>query len=161
MILEQERKARENKLLLPTSILNQRKIPRLLGLFQSLAMMSEGDRHCEPLKGTKLFRNKAFLSVMSISLFLGISSQLVAVPKNVILIRHAEKTPGENQLNLKGFERASALPYYFSHTSLYNNPPISHIFASGLQTINGSVRPLQTCSSIANYYNLPSSNDTL
>lgn len=83
------------------------------------------------------------------------SSQVVATPKNVIIIRHAEKIPGENHLDLKGFERAAALAYYFSGNPIYNNPPITHIFAAGLQSADSSLRPIQTCTPIANHYKLP------
>src|SRR5439155_765017 len=72
-----------------------------------------------------------------------------------ILIRHAEKIPGENHLDLKGFERASALAFYFSGTPLYNSPPITYIFAAGLSETDSSVRPIQTCTPIANHYKLP------
>jgi len=65
-----------------------------------------------------------------IFLFFGIFSQAIAVPKKVIIIRHGEKKPNEDHLNLKGFERAGALPHYFSGIALYNTPHISHIFAT-------------------------------
>ena len=95
---------------------------------------------------------KAFL--WAFSLFLG-TSEIAATPKRVILIRHAEKVPKEKHLNLKGFERAAALPYYFSFTPFYNNPPISYIFAAALENPDASLRPIQTCMPIANHYNLP------
>ena len=90
-----------------------------------------------------------------LSLLFGLSSQIAAVPKNVILIRHAEKIPKENHLDLKGFERSAALPYYFSYTPLYNHPPISHVFAAALEESDASVRPIQTCTPLANHYKLP------
>jgi hypothetical protein len=82
-------------------------------------------------------------------------SQAMSIPEKVILIRHSEKIPKGNQLDLQGFERAQALPYYFAHTPLYNNPPITHIFAAGLKSAGTSVRSIQTCSPIANFYKLP------
>ncbi|MBY0293352.1 MAG: hypothetical protein K2W92_08720 [Alphaproteobacteria bacterium] len=87
--------------------------------------------------------------------FCGIISQAMSVPEKVILIRHSEKIPNGNQLDLRGLERAQVLPYYFAHTPLYNTPPITHIFAAGLKSAGASVRPIQTCSPIANFYNLP------
>lgn len=92
---------------------------------------------------------------LALSLLFGVSSQITAVPKNVILIRHAEKIPEENHLALKGFERAAALPYYFSYSPVYNNPPISHIFAAASEGSDTALRPIQTCRPIANYYKLP------
>lgn len=82
-------------------------------------------------------------------------STLNATPKKVILIRHAEKNPGENHLNLKGYERAGALPYYFSGTPLYKDPAPTHIFAAALHETDSSVRPIQTCTPIANHFNVP------
>jgi hypothetical protein len=94
-------------------------------------------------------------------IFLGISiifatlSFVWATPKNVIIIRHAEKIQGGNNLNLRGYERAAALAYYFSGTPLYNDPAPTHIFASALSEPDSSVRPIQTCTPIANHYNVP------
>jgi len=78
-----------------------------------------------------------------------------ATPKNVIIIRHAEKIQGSNRLNLQGFERAAALAYYFSGNPIYNNPPPTHIFATALEEADSSVRPIQTCTPIANHYDVP------
>ncbi|MBS0271625.1 MAG: histidine phosphatase family protein [Proteobacteria bacterium] len=82
-------------------------------------------------------------------------SKVDAIPRTVILIRHGEKVPDENYLSVKGLERAGALPYYFSNTSLYNNPPITYIFAAGQETPTSSVRPIQTCKPTADFYKLP------
>ncbi|HUX79715.1 MAG TPA: hypothetical protein VMW10_08250 [Alphaproteobacteria bacterium] len=97
--------------------------------------------------------------LLVLSLLIGASVEIAAVPKNVILIRHAEKVPGEKHLDLHGLERAAALPYYLSYTPLYNNPPITHIFAAGLDGDNASQRPIQTCTPIANHYKLPLNTD--
>jgi len=98
-------------------------------------------------------RKKTFALVMGI--YYGLSSLAYAEPKNVIIIRHAEKIPKENHIDLKGFERASALPYYFSNTPIYNNPPITHIFAPALTEADASIRPIQTCTPTSNYYKIP------
>ena len=92
------------------------------------------------------------------SLFIAFLATIIpsfAMPKKVILIRHAEKIPGENHLDLKGFERAEALPFYFENTPMYSEPPITYIFATGLNQADSSLRPIQTCSPTANRYNLP------
>lgn len=96
---------------------------------------------------------KKILLTMSIS-FATLSS-VWATPKNVIIIRHAEKIPGESHLNLRGHERAAALAHYFSGTPLYNDPAPTHIFAAALSAPDASIRPIQTCTPIANHYNLP------
>lgn len=101
------------------------------------------------------------MNIRHLSLFLSFLfftlSYAVAKPKNIIIIRHAEKVPGKDYLDLKGFERASSLGHYFSGTSLYNNPPISHIFAAAPK--QNSIRPVQTCTPIAHHYNLPLHTD--
>ena len=84
-------------------------------------------------------------------------------PKKVIITRHANKIPhlkgaileGPNELDLQGYERAAALAYYFSGTRLYNTPPITHVFATGLKNADSSVRPIETCTPTANHYHLP------
>ncbi len=90
-----------------------------------------------------------------LALLLITSIQVSAIPKAVILIRHGEKIPDENHLSVKGLERAGALPYYFFNTPLYNNPPITHIFAAGQENANSSIRPIQTCKPTADVYKLP------
>lgn len=92
--------------------------------------------------------------LLAASLLFLMATDGYATPKKVIIIRHGEKVKGGNQLNLKGYERAGALPYYFSGTPLYNDPPISHIFAPGLEEPDSSVRPIQTCTPVANHYDI-------
>lgn len=89
-----------------------------------------------------------------ISLIIGTLTNVGATPKNVIIIRHAEKIQGGNRLNLQGLERAAALAYYFSGNPLYNNPAPTHIFATALEEADSSIRPIQTCTPIANHYDL-------
>ena len=89
-----------------------------------------------------------------IYLTIGALSGTYATPKKVIIIRHAEKIQGGNNLNLRGYERAGALPFYFSGTPLYNNPAPTHIFATALAEPDSSVRTIQTCTPIANHYDL-------
>ena len=86
---------------------------------------------------------------------LGALASALATPKNVIIIRHAEKIQGGIRLNLQGLERTGALPYYFSGTPLYNNPAPTHVFATALDKPDSPVRTIQTCTPIANHYNVP------
>jgi hypothetical protein len=95
---------------------------------------------------------KIFL--IAICLIFGNFSLIFATPKKVIIIRHAEKIQGGINLNLNGYERSAALAYYFSGTPLYNDPPISHIFATALEEPDSSVRPIQTCTPVANHYKI-------
>jgi hypothetical protein len=100
-------------------------------------------------------KKKYFIS--SIALLLWSCSQVAATPTNVIIIRHAEKIPGEKHLDQKGYERAGALPYYFGATPLYNNPSIGHVFAAGVDGLDRSyesLRPIETCTPTADYLEL-------
>ncbi len=95
---------------------------------------------------------------LAVAFMLGGSFGAEAIPKNIIIIRHANKIPGESHLDLEGYERAAALPYYFAKTPLYNAPPITHIFAAGLSDLdkpNESIRPIETCTPTADYLKLP------
>ncbi len=83
-----------------------------------------------------------------------LSSNLVAHPKNVIIIRHADKVPNGFCLSLQGLERAAALSYYFSGTPFYNTPPIAHIFAAYRGPPKPYIRCKQTCQPIANHLKL-------
>ncbi|MBA3813604.1 MAG: histidine phosphatase family protein [Alphaproteobacteria bacterium] len=88
-------------------------------------------------------------------LILTVLSAASATPKKVVIIRHAEKIQGGKDLNLQGYKRAGALPYYFSGTPIYNDPAPRHIFAAALDEADSSVRPIQTCTPIANYFKVP------
>ncbi len=89
-----------------------------------------------------------------ISLIGILSSESLAIPKNVIIIRHGEKTPGSHCLALQGLERAGALAYYFSGTPFYNEPPITHVIAARATEQEKSIRPYQTCIPIASHLHL-------
>ena len=50
-----------------------------------------------------------------IIILVAISAQIVALPNQVIIIRHAEKPLIGNELSEKGFERSNALRFYFQY----------------------------------------------
>jgi hypothetical protein len=89
-----------------------------------------------------------WLSIVYLGLF---NASVWSIPKSVIIIRHAEKIPGLNHLDQKGYERAAALPYFFSGNPLYNNPEPSYVFAAGLVESDSSVRNIETCAPTANH----------
>lgn len=101
-----------------------------------------------------LLRISYVLLIFSINLIL--PKLLVGVPNNIIITRHADKVlPNGSCLSLQGLERASALPYYFSGTPLYNNPPITHVFAAYNKGKHPHIRCEQTCKPIADHLKLP------
>lgn len=73
-----------------------------------------------------------------------------AGPAQVILIRHGEKPPEGNQLDLKGRERAAALAPYFQGTKevLEFGTPVA-IYAMGLKNEHTSHRPIATVTPLA------------
>lgn len=81
-------------------------------------------------------------------------STALAKPKNIIITRHADRPLADNCLSLQGLERSAALAYYFAGTPLYNNPPISHVFAEFKGKESVSIRSIQTCASIAAHLKL-------
>lgn len=96
-------------------------------------------------------------NILSLLVFL-MPFPVLALPKNVIIVRHGEKIPGKMYLSPKGYERAAALPDYFLNTPSYNTPPIGHILATGLGDLGGpkeSIRPIETCTPTATRYKLP------
>ncbi|MEM6721924.1 MAG: hypothetical protein AAF611_21530 [Bacteroidota bacterium] len=69
-------------------------------------------------------------------------------PKEILIIRHAEKpadTSNEN-LSTKGYERAAALAYYLPDAF----GTIDHIFAAGAGPNSPSERPIETVTPLAN-----------
>lgn len=88
-------------------------------------------------------------------------SSVFAKPKNIIIIRHADRIlPNGVCLSLQGLERAAALAYYFSGTPSYNTPPITHVFAAyDAHPPHPYIRCKQTCQPIANHLNLPMNTD--
>ena len=73
------------------------------------------------------------------------ASTALAMPAQVILIRHGEKPDTGNELNQQGFERAKALPGFLLKNSVVNQfGAISAIFAMAPKDKNGSVRAIET-----------------
>lgn len=83
------------------------------------------------------------------------SLEAFSKPTQVIIIRHAEKNKTGDSLNPQGLSRAGALPYYFVYNPLYQNPPISHVFATRLKGPIELARTYQTCKPTADYLKLP------
>lgn len=99
-------------------------------------------------------RISSILIICFINLILSIHT--LAVPKKIIITRHADKVlPDGHCLSLQGLERASALAYYFSETPHYNTPPITHVFAAFSNGKHPHIRCEQTCTPLANHLNLP------
>ncbi|WP_298420622.1 hypothetical protein [uncultured Kordia sp.] len=68
-------------------------------------------------------------------------------PKEILILRHAEKpTEASNEnLSIKGYERAAALAYYMPATF----GTIDHIFAAGVGHKSHSKRPVETITPLA------------
>lgn len=83
----------------------------------------------------------------------------IAMPSQIILIRHAEKDPDSAQLvNPQGLERAAALAYYLTElTYLQNAGPIKAIFASRQADQSDRVIPrtIETAMPVAELLQLP------
>jgi hypothetical protein len=99
--------------------------------------------------------------VLILSLMMAVVSNVIAKPKNVIIIRHADRVlPFGVCLSLQGLERAAALAYYFSGTPIYNTPAITHIFAAYRnKPPQPYIRCKQTCQPLADHLKLPINTD--
>lgn len=81
------------------------------------------------------------------------SFNTTAVPKQILIVRHAEKQPQElknygelyQALTLKGYERAAALSQYFPG----NFGLIDYVFATKPNQFYQSFRPMMTCAPTA------------
>jgi len=85
------------------------------------------------------------------ALFCSLSTALLAMPSQVILIRHAEKPDIGNGLSKAGFQRAAAFVPFFTlnpESNLFNSPAV--IFSQGTSHNHQSTRPCQTVGPLAN-----------
>lgn len=79
----------------------------------------------------------------------------LAVPAQVIIIRHGEKPATGDNLNVKGQERATALvPYFLNNPALTQYGTPVAIYAAGSHK-NATTRPIQTCTPIAQALGIP------
>lgn len=81
----------------------------------------------------------------------------LALPKAIILLRHAEKPedPNDPGLSPRGWERARALPRIFTeNTELKKLGPPDFLYAAGLKKITSSLRSIQTLQFVGEIYNL-------
>ncbi len=88
----------------------------------------------------KMIHSRKFL----ILLFTLFSSSAMAMPKTVVLLRHAEKTKDESNVHLskKGYERAAAMPLFLKKISA--DARTMKLFAQGLKHSDSSRRPIET-----------------
>lgn len=87
--------------------------------------------------------------------FLALQMPLLALPSQVMIIRHGEKPEEGHGLSLKGRERAEALAPFFSGNSefLKHGLPVA-IYAQKISQANPSMRPMQTVTPLAQALNL-------
>ena len=86
---------------------------------------------------------------------LWMSTQVFAQPSQIVIVRHGEKTEPSNELNTQGCERAFSLPNFFLRNPiiLKFGAPIA-IYAARPDSIDGSVRSIQTIAPTANQLGL-------
>ena len=98
---------------------------------------------------------KSKYAALVLSLMMIVPQNVFAIPKHVIITRHADRVlPNGVCLSLQGLERAAAMAYYFSETPTYNMPPITHIFAA-YSSQPPYIRCKQTCQPTAEHLKLP------
>lgn len=84
------------------------------------------------------------------------ASALVAMPSQVILVRHAEKPAQGDSLSPQGFTRAEALVTYFSQPTMpfQLQQPLA-VYAQSSGKGHSSTRPVQTIAPLASYWQVP------
>lgn len=84
------------------------------------------------------------------------TSGLIAMPNQVILVRHAEKPLQGDSLSPQGFARASQLVSYFSQGVMpfQLQEPVA-IYAQRSDKKHSSTRPVQTIAPLADYWQVP------
>ena len=84
------------------------------------------------------------------------TSNALALPALVALIRHAEKPENGNELNDRGWQRAGVLPVLFKNRDELNvDGPPAALYAMDPKDDAGSVRSIQTLQYLSHSLNLP------
>ncbi|CCB86015.1 MULTISPECIES: histidine phosphatase family protein [Parachlamydia] len=87
----------------------------------------------------------------------GLHIELMAVPAQIIIIRHGEKTPFQKTTSLaqKGKERAAALvPYFLKDPTVTQYGPPVAIYAQNPSSAFPSLRPIETVTPLAEILHL-------
>lgn len=83
--------------------------------------------------------------LLAFTLFLIINLSAVAVPKNVIILRHAEEPPKGRELSPRGFLRAEKLAEYFTADKFTQTfGAIDYLIAVKPKDLESSIRSYQT-----------------
>ena len=86
----------------------------------------------------------------------------LAAPARVIIIRHGEKPSRGNELNKQGWQRARALVDVFKNNAQFNSVgPAVAIYAQKPKDSQGSLRPIQTVTPLAQSLGLTINSDFL
>ncbi len=108
-------------------------------------------------KNSCLSRNSRTLAVSTICLLLSAVQSVLARPAEIILLRHAEKPPGESNVHLSatGKERARALVQFLTNTPALtaNGLPVA-LFAARPLSRSHSKRPVETLEPLAKHLKL-------
>lgn len=94
------------------------------------------------------------LRLFILSCFLS-SATVFAMPKTVVLIRHAEKTKDKTNIHLseKGYARAAALPAFF--LKFQKDGTLLKLFAQGQKKADSSLRPIETLIPTSKKFQIP------
>jgi len=85
-----------------------------------------------------------------------IAANVEAVPRQVVLIRHAEKPDTGDTLSKQGFQRAAALvPFFTQLPTVVDFRPCVGIYAPCSSKNHASTRSIQTVSALANAWRVP------
>ena len=85
---------------------------------------------------------------------LPLTHSAVAMPKTVVLIRHAEKPANESNIHLseKGYARAAMLPRFFVK---FDSASAIRLIAQGQKDADSSLRPIETVTPASRQFRQP------
>jgi len=87
------------------------------------------------------------------------AASALAAPAQVIVIRHGEKPDSGPDLDEQGYARAQALVGFFENNIAVNQFPIAAIYAMDPKDEDGSQRPIETVTPLANALHLAIDHD--
>ncbi|MBC7743127.1 MAG: histidine phosphatase family protein, partial [Bdellovibrionaceae bacterium] len=84
------------------------------------------------------------------------SQSLLAMPSQILLMRHAEKPDSGNELSEQGWQRARLLPNLFTSRQEFKNfgLPMA-LYAMSPKKDDGSIRSIQTLKYVSEQFSIP------
>lgn len=108
------------------------------------------------MKGTPFAMTRGMSKILTFLFIFVLGFQALAMPRQIILIRHGEEPKGKegNHLSNKGWRRAQELVKFINRPELQKQGPPAALFAMKPKNKKGSVRPIETLTYLSSAYQL-------